>query len=95
MLTSILHRLASFLRWVLYLFGFFLCLGALACWGIQWYAWMTKDVWHPLPTSKYVSFDETRWVQLNQAIAVLLDINVGYPVFVTGVLLMWLSLVTA
>lgn len=87
------HRLAEFSRWVLYLLGFFLCLGALGCWAIQWYVWTTKDVWRTLPTSKYISIDQTRWAQLDQAIAVLLDVNVGYPVFVAGVLLMALSLV--
>jgi len=94
-LSSMFHRLAEFLRWFIYLFGLFLCLGALACWGVQWYVWVTKDVWHPLPTGKYILIHQTRWAQLDQAIAALLDVNVGYPVFVAGVLLMALSLVKA
>lgn len=43
MLTSMAHRLAEALRWVLYVLGFLLCLGASACWGIQWGAWTTKE----------------------------------------------------
>lgn len=91
--SSFLQRGVKVLRWALYLLGLLACLGALVIWAFQWYIWTTKDTWQPLPSSSYISFNETGWIYLDRTMALLLDVNVGYPVCVLGVLLMALSLI--
>lgn len=93
--SSFLHRGVEVVRWALYLLGLLACIGALAIWVFQWYIWTTKDTWQPLPGSRYISFNETGWIYLDQTMALLLDVNVGYPVCVAGVVLMALSLIRA
>ena|ERR1700754_1931422 len=84
---------ANFLSWMVYLAGLLASFAALACWAFQWYEWLQKGNWLPLPLSKFVSFDRTGWVGLDQVTTLLLSINVGYPLLSGGVLLMILSLV--
>ena len=91
--TSIFHYAVQSLRWVLYLLGFFACLAAFALWGYQWYLWHRDGTWLPLPVSKYLTLADTGWVRIDETMAILLTLNVGYPVCVAGILLMAISLV--
>jgi hypothetical protein len=83
------------LSWLLYVVGLLVCLAAIGCWAYQGYLWFKKGTWLPLPVSRYVSLDSTGWLELDQVIKLLLDVNLGYPIFIVGVAIMAFSLFLA
>ena len=87
-----MRSLASFLSWSLYIVGLLISLSPIGCWSYQGYIWLKKGVWVPLPVSRYVTVDQTGWLGLDQVIAFVVDMNIGYPVMVAGILLMTISL---
>ena len=87
-----MRSFATVVSWSLYILGLLVTLSAIGCWSYQGYLWLKKGVWLPLPVSRYVSIDQTGWLGLDQVIAFVLDVNIGYPVMVAGVLLMGISL---
>jgi hypothetical protein len=90
---NIAKAFGNMVSWLVYLAGLLVCLAALGCWAFQWYIWLQKGTWLSLPLSKYVTFDSAGWVGLDQVAAFLLNVNVGYPLLIGGILLMALSLV--
>jgi hypothetical protein len=92
-IRNIAMALGNTASWLVYLAGLLASLAGMGCWAFQWYIWLQKGIWLPLPLSKYLSFDSAGWVGLDQVMAFLLNLNMGYPLLAGGILLMAFSLV--